>query len=313
MKRAAILAALLLAVTGSLHAANRARYLMGTVCAIEAADTAEIEAAFGEAARIEALLSTWLPGSELSRLNRAGQGEISPELIALLEVADNWRERTGGAFNPGVGPLLEAWRIREEGRVPSVQAIHAALEITARRICIHGGTVDLRGARLEEGAFGKGYALDQMLTKLTGARATIDFGGQITQRGSRDVTVADPEARQSPVVGFTLQDGSLSTTSGSEKSFTSADRRFTHIIDPRTGEALPPRGSVSVVRDDALSADILSTALYVMGVGEGLAFAEANGIAALYLTPDHQVRTSVAFRKRIGELRLLSTKYERRD
>jgi len=83
--------------------------------------------------------------------------------------------------------------------------------------------------------------------------------------------------RNKSVVGLTLANASLSTSSASEKTFEVSDKngaqRFSHIFDPRTGQALPPRGSVSVVADEALTADILSTALYVMGEDEGLRWA----------------------------------------
>ena len=74
-------------------------------------------------------------------------------------------------------------------------------------------------------------------------------------------------------------------------------RVFTHIFDPRTGEALPPRGSVSVVASSALVADIQSTALYVMGVDDGLRWADANGVAALFITRDGLAPPSRAFPK----------------
>ena len=94
------------------------------------------------------------------------------------------------------------------------------------------------------------------------------------------MTIADPEHRETPLFRLTLRDASLSTSSGSEKPFVINGRVCTHIFDPRTGEALPPRGSVSVIASSALLADIYSTALYVMGAGEGLRWADANGVAA---------------------------------
>ena len=101
-------------------------------------------------------------------------------------------------------------------------------------------------APIEEGGFGKGYALDRMMTKIAGD-AVINFGGQIIVRGTAPVTIADPRHRDRALVALTLHDASLSTSSGSEKTFIVNGRQFTHIIDPRTGEALPPRGSVSVI------------------------------------------------------------------
>jgi FAD:protein FMN transferase len=269
---------------------------MGTVCEVTVASEAEAEALFAEARRIEALLSTWKSDSELSRVNR---GEIDPgsELGTLIAVVEGWSERTGGAFNPRVRGLVEVWKSRAEGALPSPEAITGAL----------------RDSRLEEGAFGKGYAIDRMLARIASLEAMIDFGGQLAVRGSLRVTIADPGRRDHPVLALTLANASLSTTSGSEKTFTAGGRTFSHLFDPRSGEALPPRGSVSVIAEDALTADILSTALYVMGEDEGLRWADANGVAAIYIHPNHTVRRSTPARERTRDLELLDRNFELKD
>lgn len=164
----------------------------------------------------------------------------------------------------------------------------------------------VRGAQgaggYEAGAFGKGYALDRMLA-ITEGVAMFNFGGQVAVRGSRQVAIADPEDRMRPLIVLTLADGSLSTSSGSEQPG--------HIFDPRTGAALPARGSVSVISSDAITADILSTALYVMGEEEGLRWADAHGVAAIFITETKLVRRSPAARAHAVEL--LDTNYEVKD
>jgi thiamine biosynthesis lipoprotein len=277
--------ALALIVAAHTFGATRARYLMGTVCEVSAGDERQIEAAFGEAARVEAMLSTWRDDSELARYNAGNPA--TPELSALLGIVEEWRLKTGGAFNPHIRPLIDAWKTRDEGAVPSATVIANAL-------------AHMDKAPIEEGAFGKGYALDRMLAKVDGD-AILNFGGQLLVRGAYDVAVADPEHRDTPLYRLTLKDASLSTSSGSEKTFvvngSGKGRVFTHIFDPRTGEALPPRGSVSVIASSALLADIQSTALYVMGVVDDLRWADAHGIAALFITRDGLAHPSRAFPK----------------
>ena len=246
-------------------AAILARYLMGTICEIDAANETQIAAAFDEAARVERMISTWRSDSELST------GRYSPELVSLIRSVEAWREKTGGAFEPRIRPLIDAWKTRADGTVPDATMIANALSK------IRSGD-----APIEEGGFGKGYALDRMMTKIAGD-AVINFGGQIVVRGSAPVTIAHPRHRDRALVALTLHDASLSTSSGSEKTFIVNGRQFTHIIDPRTGEALPARGSVSVIASSATDADILSTALYVMGVDEGLRWANAHDVAALFI------------------------------
>jgi len=256
---------------------QRARYLMGTVCEVAVADApdaeANIEAAFAEAARVEALLSTWTDASELARVNRGEQA--GDELHALLDETLAWRKRTNGAFDPQLGRVVASHRV----------------DCTA-------------DACWEEGAFGKGYALDRMLAHLPGGDASINFGGQILTRGATRVSIADPRHRDKPVVAFTLRDASLSTSSSSEQR---------HIVDPRTRVLLPARGSASVVADDALTADILSTALYVMGEDDGLRWADANGVAAIFINTQHIVRRSARARERVRDLELLDRNFRVKD
>ena len=272
-----------------------ARFLMGTICEV-AAPAPDAEAAFAEAKRIEGMLSTWTEESELARVNR-GEMQPSPELRALLDQTLQWSRRTDRAFDPHVRGLIDAWKTRGDGAVPERAALDSAMHDT----------------RFEEGAFGKGYALDRMLAKIESPETMIDFGGQLAVRGAMRVSVADPERRTHAVLAFTLTNASLSTSSGSEKTFIANGRRFSHIIDPRTGEALPPRGSVSVVANDALTADILSTALYVMGERDGLRWADANGVAAIFIDPQHTVRRSARARELLRDIELLDRKFSLKD
>lgn len=290
MKRLAtfLVALALVPSTASASVVQRARYLMGTVCEVAvngSPDAAtEIESAFAEAQRIESMLSTWTETSELARLNRNGAAVVSAELGDLLKRVEEWSRKTNGTFDPRIGRLIEVWNVRGEGAMPPAAAVERA---KADR------------TQWEEGAFGKGYALDRMLQSLDAAEAMVNFGGQLAVRGTVEATIADPRDRDHPVVSLTLEDESLSTTSGSEKTFVAGGERLSHIIDPGSGRPLPPRGSVSVVHQSALAADILSTALYVMGVEEGLAWADAHRIVAIFIDEQNQIRPSAEARTRV--------------
>jgi thiamine biosynthesis lipoprotein len=136
--------------------------------------------------------------------------------------------------------------------------------------------------------------------------ALINLGGQIGQFGDpTDVAIADPRHRDVPAVALLLGKESISTSAGSEKTFTAGGRTFTHIIDPRTGVALPPRGSVSVIDDSAFVADILSTALYVMSPDAGMKWAKAHDVAAIFITDKNEVLASAP----IPGLRALDAKF----
>lgn len=316
----AVIVALALFVSLDVRAAqtSRARYLMGTVCEVAILEGGEaslqIEAAFAEAERIEAALSSWRETSEISRLNAAGSADLSPEVAALLAATTRWAGETGGAFNPLIRPLVDAWKTRGEGAEPTRDVLAAAMpKLRLDNVVIDGVTVTLRnGAQFEEGGFGKGYAIDRMLAGITATRAMVNFGGQIGVKGAVRVSVADPRDRSRPVAELTLADGSISTTSGSEKTFKLGGRELSHILNPRTGQALPSRGSVSVVAASATDADILSTALYVMGEADGLRWADANGVAALFVT-NTTIRRSAAFREHVRDLAVLDRKYTIED
>src|SRR5258708_35070868 len=131
-----------------------------------------------------------------------------------------------------------------------------------------------------------------MLERITAADEVFNVGGQFLARGSVRVTVAHPVHRVRPLVALTLTNALLSTSSGSEKAFLVDGVRFSHILDPSTGMALPPRGSVSVIHKSAFIADALSTALYVMGADRGMVWARADGVTAIFISETGEMKTS---------------------
>jgi thiamine biosynthesis lipoprotein len=239
--------------------------------------------------RVEARQSTWRPGSELSRFNRAAPGEeilLSPELAGDLDLASRCARETEHAFDPGVGALVELWGLRKPNRgtpPPSPAEREAAVRASSlsRGLWLQGTRAKrlLPGFRLEEGGFGKGIALDEAIQAARAAGATrveLDFGGQIARwgEGSLKLAIARPRARQARAIELELAHGSLSTTGNSE-------RKGGHVIDPRTGSMAPDFGSVTVWSGSAAWADCLSTALFVMGPEKALRWQRAH--------PEHEV------------------------
>lgn len=256
------------------------------------------EAAIVEVGRVENLLTTWRD-SPLSRLNEAEVGRavaFDPELSRLLEGVFAWSPRTGGAFDTTVLPLVRAWDLRGTGRVPSPDGLARALAATGTahfRLDPVQFTMTRLDAQsgIEEGAWGKGYALDRAAGSLARAGASgalIDFGGQVIGVGQDarghdwTVSVADPRRRDRAVARLRIADASASTSGNSERSRVVSGRRVGHLLDPRTGEPAEDFGSVTVVAPSALEADILSTAFFVLGPEPGLALSarlRAEGVA----------------------------------
>ncbi len=249
------------------------------------------ESALGEVRRVEALLTTWKPGGELSRIDEAPPGEpvaVSHELSSLLVEVFGWIARTGGAFDPTILPLVRAWDLRGTGRIPTAAELAAARKASGAgrfRIDAPEATVTRldADAGIEEGAWGKGYALARAARVLEEAgvqSAVLDLGGQVLAVGFDTaekpwrVAVAHPRERTRTVVELGLSDLSASTSGNSERSRVAGGRRIGHILDPRTGAPAPDFGSVTVVAPSALGADILSTAFFVLGPEKGLALSE---------------------------------------
>lgn len=255
------------------------------------------EATLQEASRIEAACSTWDPASPWSRLNAAAGRPVAldPEWLDLLAEAQAWQVCTEGAFDPVLGALMQAWGIRQGGsRRPTALELERARQASgSARLVLDRkmGTARLLDpqAALEEGGFLKGYALDRMRAVAGTPSGLLDFGGQLLAWGHPvAAAIADPVDRQRPRLEILLKDASLSCSGTSE--------RGRHILDPRTGAPCPAWGSVAVVASEGLTADILSTALYVLGPERGLAWAERHGTAAAFLLNDGTIRTSAAFR-----------------
>jgi thiamine biosynthesis lipoprotein len=271
-----------------------------------AAGIAAIESAFERVRRLEDVLSTWRESTEMARLNGAPVGvpfRASGELFSLLlETRAVWEE-TGGAFDPAIGSLIDAWDLRGVGRRPSPAELAAAIagsglqrfELDAFR-----GTVRRTHERawLDTGGFGKGAALREARQALEGAGirdAMLDFGGQVVAIGSQEdassadgrgwrVAVAHPSRREEPAAELVLADASAATSGASERFVTVNGQRWGHVVDPRTGRPVPAWGSVTVVDADPLRVDALSTGLFVLGPEEGRAWLSAHpDVAALVL------------------------------
>jgi len=260
-----------------------------------------IENAFKAVRRVDSLLSTWRDDSEIARLNHAAPGQavrLTPDLYRLLREAAAWSRLTSGAFDPGIGSLVDAWDLRGKGVVPSAEALSAARAASGmiRFVFADGpGTVSRtdRAAWIDTGGFGKGVALREARRALRAHgihSGILNFGGQVVVLGAnrrgRDwiVPVAHPSRRTHPLAWLHLQDGSASTSSQSERFVTVGRRGIGHILDPRSGEPVSAWGSVTVIAEDPTVADVVSTALLVLGPEQGLRWArDRRDLGVLFL------------------------------
>ncbi len=275
------------------------RPVMGTILEVRLCDEAgsdPFENAFETASQLDALFTTWADDSAVLRLNRA-QGRAIPEvpepLRLVLKEAIELSRTTGGAFDVTVGPLIDVWRAAgRSGVLPSAALLAESNErVGSDRIEIRpdhsvrlpsGGSIDL-------GGLGKGFALDRITAQFRAAGVTsglLDFGqsslvaiGAPPDARAWDLLVRRPDG---PVIGIvSLRDSAASTSTTFGRSTEIAGRRYSHVIDPRTGRPVATDRLAFVTAPDASLAEALSTALVVWGV-DGLPIIERlAGVEAL--------------------------------
>ncbi|HEU4418494.1 MAG TPA: FAD:protein FMN transferase [Planctomycetota bacterium] len=264
-------------------AVERHVFAMGTTLSVEVhAPTRELALAASEkalraAAEVERRLSVWRTDSDIARINAAGAGEavrVDPATIEDLRWAFALATRTGFAFDPTVGPLVEAYGLREGGRWPGEGVLRAAQKATGVAGFRFGAASIERcreHAALDCDAFGKGLALDRATAAARTAGATavrLDFGGQIALDGGDElwVPIAHPLDRERIVAEVLLAPGWSASTSGNGQRREIADgRRVPHLLDPRSGQPAPDFGAVTVLARGAALADAASTACFVLG------------------------------------------------
>jgi thiamine biosynthesis lipoprotein len=259
----------------------------------EPAARAAFEEIFREFVRLEALMSVWRPGSDVQRINQAAGKQavkVSDEVRAVLKQARQASEWTGGKFDVTFGALSDLWKFDQDqdNRVPNGDDIRKRLPLidyTAVAVDDRAGTVYLQraGMRVHLGGIGKGYAIDRAAALLRD-RGFHDFmirsGGDLYVGGHRGdrpwrVGIRDPRGAADQIfASLDLSDGTFSTSGDYERFFTAGGRRYHHILDPDLGQ--PARGcrSVTILTDRAVTADALSTGVFVLGPTDGMALIE---------------------------------------
>ena len=264
---------------------------------------------------LEPALSRTREDSDLYRLNHAGGAvcEVSEDTYAAIEAAVQYAELTGGAFDPTMAPLTDLWGINtENAHVPAQAEIDEALtHVGYQNIQLLGNNQVqlLNGAQIDLGGIGKGYATDTVFALLAqqpeGAAtgALVQLGGNIGAFGenpSRDsgswvVGVADPDDNAEFVATAEVRDASVVTSGDYERYFEQDGKRYHHIFDPKTGiRRIAGLRSVTVIDQNSTRADALTTALFVMGLDDGMEFCAENNIAAVFIISDKQIYTTDA-------------------
>ena len=276
---------------------KRAQMHMGTLVTITAVAQAEdvaqaaITAGFQEIHRLEELLSTWIPSSELSRVNAAAGREpvkVSPETLTILRRSIEIAILTDGGFNIAIGPAVNAWSVTEGSRIPGAEELsqlRSLVDLSLLRLDEQAGTAYLAkpGMKIDVGGIGKGFAADRAVVVMQSAGATagvVALSGDIKTfgrlpDGSRfPFGIKHPRKEGVLLARIDLQDEAISTAGDYERYFERAGIRYHHILDPRTLE--PARGcqSVTVIAREGALADGLDTGIFVLGPDRGMDLVE---------------------------------------
>jgi thiamine biosynthesis lipoprotein len=264
---------------------------MGTIFTIDlyVADQAtaeqDMDLAFEEIDRLEALLSNYRPSSELSRISReAGAAPVvtDPETFRFLERSLYWSRASNGAFDITVGPLLRAWGFFfHQGRIPSQAELNAVRnKVGWRNIALDAQTRTIsftnhQPMELDPGSIGKGFAVDSVAKLLRNQGVTSAFisaGGStlyaigaVPGTAGWPVDIPDPRHPGKIAASILLKDTSLSTGACTEKFFIKNGHRYCHIFDPRTMRPVEGMLQTTVIDPSATDSDALSTVVFVLG------------------------------------------------
>ncbi|MDP9899946.1 FAD:protein FMN transferase [Variovorax ginsengisoli] len=261
-------------------------------------------------------MSTWEPDSDISRYGRATPGSrcaVPPEFAQVLDCALHWAQASGGAIDPTVGPLVAWWGFGAEAQDPPAWPLRdprlASLADARARVGWHRIAFDRNtrtvlqpgGMALDFSGVAKGFAVDHVVAALQAMEITqllMEVGGELRGVGRRPDGSAwqvQVDAGDAPAPRIALADLAIATSGDRWHGHTQGGRRWSHTIDPRTGEpASAALASVSVLHAQCMHADALATALTVLGPVDGPAFADAHAVAALFVCRDGHAQRLLA-------------------
>lgn len=256
-------------------------------------------AAFHRFAQLDEIMSDYRATSELMRLCAKAGGPpvpVSEELFRVLEFAQEVSRRSEGAFDVTVGPMVALWRkARRSRQFPTQEELAQARALVGWqkvKLDAEKRTVQIStpGMRLDLGGIAKGYAGDeaQAVLKRHGiTRALVEAGGDIVVSGPPPdkpgweiqlmATPGDPSPRT-----LALSNVAISTSGDTEQYVEFGGKRYSHIVDPRTGLGLTDRVVVTVLAPNGITSDSLSTTISVLGAEKGKALAKTYpGVTAI--------------------------------
>ncbi|MCO5297268.1 MAG: FAD:protein FMN transferase [Fimbriimonadaceae bacterium] len=266
----------------------------------QAAAEAACTAAFARIAALDAIMSDYRRDSELNRLCEKAGGppvKVSSELFDVLARAQELAKRSGGAFDVTAGPVIALWRAaRKTGALPSEEDLKQARKLVGwKKMTLDPKARTVRlavtGMRLDLGGIAKGYADDEaqrVLRERGITRALVEMGGDIVVSepppGAEGWTIRVPNAGDDHGPKDLVFARCAVSTSGDTEQFTIIGGvQYSHVVDPRTGQALTNRVQATIVAPNGLTSDPLATVLTVVREKERAKLLRAYPGTKMYL------------------------------
>ncbi|MCY2964438.1 MAG: DUF2271 domain-containing protein [Planctomycetota bacterium] len=275
-----------------------------------AAERAE-ELALAEIDRLNAIFSTYDANSEFSRWQVEANlpTRVSPELFTVLAASDTWREASSGAFHPGAQRLTALWKRSESSGTLPTEEQRAEIVQELRTVPWQLDPVTNQAHRVGRypvslNAIAKGYIIDRACAAMRETEgisaALVKIGGDLRAMGDlrQPIAIRNPggAAHQSGLMQIEIGDRGVATSGDAYRGFTVGERRFSHILDPRTGWPVDQVVSATVVAPTAMDADALATAFSVLTPGDSLKLARTlDGVECLLIDRDGNRFTSAGW------------------
>lgn len=250
-------------------------------------------------------MSTYVPDSELSRFNQSDSTQpfpISADTMRVFDLALEVSEKSDGAFDVTVGPLVNAWGFGPEGQPEEIPS-DAEIADLQERVGYEFLTIDPDRGTIRKAipelycdlsAVAKGFGVDEvarLVEELGYSNYLVEIGGEIRCRGQNAdgvvwrIAIERPESGRRVAQRVVALEDAAMASSGDYRNYYERDgERLSHTIDPRTGRPIAHKlAAVSVINDECAVADAYATAIMVLGPDEGYALAEAENLAALLI------------------------------
>lgn len=274
------------------------QWLMNTRCEIKVISRVPPRNAINRAFRVMEQIdsiASWSGSGDIARINKGEPVKLSDKVLHIIKQGMKVGDLTHGAFDITIRSLMELWDNFESQCIPEKEEIEKILPlINYKEIMLTDSKIEFGKPKmkLDLSGIAKGYAVDLAVKELKGVgikAGLVNAGGDIKVFGDRLWKIGIKDPRETGIVKvLELKNKAVATSGDYEKYFMLDGVRYHHILNPRTG--LPAREcvSVTIISEDAVFADALSTGIFVFGPEKGIALLDSLRISGLIITSDSE-------------------------